>query len=330
MSAQDQTLVQYHELMQINAVSHLLRTAGQTGILRELQSGQKTIGQLCEALSLSPEPTGLLLDALISMGFIQKYGDDHALSPAAGLLCNYDADLGDGRWARLADAVAGRRERQAADLEYHYEHVAATQWIHTPAAIEAAEILNLGGEGELEAPQILDLGCGAGVWSCAMVHRVGQLGAGQGRVVAVDLPGPLAAAKSMAASINVTDHFSTIESDPLALDDLEPEYDIVLLAQRLFALGSDEQDRLLKKAVSAVRDGGRLVVIDLFRGPTKPNLTESVEALKLQLDTPAGGMKTLEQAQTQMRSVGMGQIQFSYLPASRVGMGMLVGSRGGG
>jgi len=319
MSAQDQTLVQYHELMQINAVSHLLRSASQTGILAQLKSGQKTMEQLCESLSLSPEPTQLLLDALISMGFIQKYGDDHALSPAAGLLCNYDADLGDGRWVQLADAVAGRRERQSADLVHYYEHVAATQWIHTPAAMEAAEILNLGGEGEIEAPQILDLGCGAGVWSCAMTHR-----AGQGRVVAVDLPGPLAAAKSMAASINVSERFSTIESDPMGFEDLKPEYDIVLLAQRLFALGSDEQDRLLKKAVLAVQSGGRLVIIDLFRGPTDPNLTESVEALKLQLDTPAGGMKTLEEAEAQVRAAGMGQIQFSFLPASRVGMGMMV------
>ncbi|TWU34208.1 class I SAM-dependent methyltransferase [Novipirellula artificiosorum] len=322
MSAQDQTLDQYHELMQINVVSHLLRSARETGLLDELKNGQRTLEQLCESLSLLVQPTSLLLDALIAIGIVQKYGNDHALSPAAQLLCSYDVDLGDARWGQLADQVRGRRKRSDADSIRYFEQIAATQWIHTPAAIQAAEILNLGGEGEELGLSILDLGCGSAVWSCAMVHRDVEA-----TITAVDLPGPLAAAISMAASIDVTDRFSVIESDPLEVDGLEPVYDIVLLAQRLFGLGEEGQIRLLEKAVSAIRPGGRLVVIDLFRGPTKPSLAESVEALKLELDTPAGGMKTLKEAEAMLGSAGLGQIQFSFLVASRIHLGMMVAVR---
>ena len=50
MSAQDQTLNLYHELMQINAVSHILRSARETGVLQQLALGQHTAEQLCESL----------------------------------------------------------------------------------------------------------------------------------------------------------------------------------------------------------------------------------------------------------------------------------------
>ena len=94
MSAQDRTLDQYQELMQINAASHLIRAARQLGILEELRGGQRTCGQLCEALSLSATPADLLLDGLVAIGIVEKYEDDVALSQAAQLLCQYDDDLG--------------------------------------------------------------------------------------------------------------------------------------------------------------------------------------------------------------------------------------------
>ncbi|TWT83429.1 tRNA (cmo5U34)-methyltransferase [Planctomycetes bacterium CA13] len=322
MTAQDQTLDHYHELMKVNAVSQLLRSSRQTGILNELRNGQRTIDQLCELLGVLPEPTSLLVDALVAVGIVEKYGDDLALSSAAQLLCNYDADLGDSRWSQLTDHVRGRNERSNVDSVRYFEQVAATQWVHTPAAIQAAEILNLGGEGEIEGAKILDLGCSSAVWSCAMAHRDAKA-----TITAVDVEGPLAAATTMAASINVADRFSVIESDPMDVESLEPIYDIVLLAQRLFGLGGDDQTRLLAKAASATKSGGRIVIVDLFRGPTKPNLAESVEALKLQLDTPSGAMKTLKESEQMLMSVGFGQIQFSFLAASRVNLGLMTATK---
>lgn len=163
MSAQDRTLDQYHEWMQINAVSHLIRAARKVGLIDALREGQRTSEQLCESLSLLPKPTALLLDALVSVGIVEKYDEDYALSRAAHLLCQYDDDLGDHRWRRIAECVQ-RIDARGSHLDADYfDHNAATQWIHTPAAIQAAEMLNLGGDGEVSNPAILDLGCGSAV-----------------------------------------------------------------------------------------------------------------------------------------------------------------------
>ncbi|MEM9644968.1 MAG: SAM-dependent methyltransferase, partial [Planctomycetota bacterium] len=94
MSAQDQTIDQYQELMQLNAVSHILRTAKRTGLLEALRPGQKGLQQLCDAIQSRPSSTKLLLDALVKTGIVQQYDDDYALAPVAQLLCEYDSDLG--------------------------------------------------------------------------------------------------------------------------------------------------------------------------------------------------------------------------------------------
>lgn len=318
MSAQDHTLDQYQELMQINAASHLIRAARQLGLLEELRRGQRTSAQLCEALSLAEVPAQLLLDALVAIGIVERYQEDFALSQAAQLLCQYDDDLGDGRWQQLEDRVRGAGSGPGNE-QAQFEYLAATQWVHTPAAIQAAEVLDISGMGEPAGLKILDLGCGSAVWSCAMAHQDAQA-----TIVAVDEPAALEAAVSTAGSIGLQDRFETIEADPLEAELPGDRFDLVLIPQRLSSLSQVESAALLSRGIAAARSGGRIVVIDLFRGPAKPTLAESVEALKLELGTRSGQMWTIESIQSMLQSLGLERIQFTFLPASRVNMGLAV------
>lgn len=322
MSAQDRTLEQYHQLMQINAASHLVRAARSLGILAELRQGQRTLEQLSESLRLSSQPALGLLDALIAIGIIEKYGDDYALSQAAQLLCQYDEDLGDARWQRLPDLVRGHCDRQQNDDQQHFDYLAATQWIHTPAAMEAAEILDIGGAGEVSGPRILDLGCGSAVWSCAMAYRDPDA-----TITAVDNRDALDAAESTANSIGLLDRFEAEASDPLEVELPVDRFDWVVLAQRLSCLGSEVASRLVVKAVKAAKPGGRVVVIDLFRGPARFNLSECVQALNLQLETRQGTVRTLEQMESELREAGLEDIQFVFLSRSRANLGMAVATK---
>ena len=322
MSAQDRTLEQYHQLMQINAASHLVRAARSLGILAELRKGQRTLEQLSESLRLSREPASGLLDALIAIGIIEKYGDDYALSQAAQLLCQYDEDLGDARWQRLPDLVRGQSDRQQNDEQRHFDYLAATQWIHTPAAMEAAEILDIGGQGEVAGPKILDLGCGSAVWSCAMAYRDPEA-----TISAVDNREALDAAESTANSIGILDRFEAKVSDPLEAELPADHFDWVVLAQRLSCLGPDVASRLVTKAAWAAKPGGRIVVIDLFRGPSRFNLAECVQVLNLQLETRQGAVLTLEQMESELREAGLDDIQFVFLSRSRANLGMSVATK---
>ena len=326
MNAQDKTLDQYQQFMKINAAAHLFRSARELGLLTELREGQRTLTQLCEKLSLKRGATKLVLDALVASSIIEKYEEDYALSRVAHLLCQYDQDLGDVTWNHLVDHVRDAGESDAdettTDDQAYLNSLAATQWVHTPAAMQAAEMLDLGGEDGISGLKILDLGCGSAVWSAAMAHRDQKA-----TVIAVDQAAALKAAQSTADSIGLGDRFRAIEADPVKADLDDAEFDLVLVAQRLGCLGPNDGQKLLSKAIKALKFGGKLVVIDLFRGPAKPDMSECVEALKLKLGTQHGSMRTLEAIQTELAEHGLENAQVTFMPDSRVNMGMAVASR---
>lgn len=378
MSQQDRTLDRYQELMQINAASHIVRAARQLGIFDALRGGQKTADQLAESLGLSRPGLDLMLDCLISMSVVERYQDDHALAPVMQLLCQYDADLGDSGWQRLAatvrrgdaaraetavsDAAAestsdqpqagtsdASREHRSAQREY-LDGQAATQWVHTPAAMQVAEMLGIGldlaasdvpvdpasgtpaaaGEASAGATgpepaasprrlRILDLGCGSAVWSCAIAYRDES-----STVLAVDAAPALAAARSTAESIQLGHRFETMDGDPESASLPESNFDLVLIAQRLHAASPTGRQRLLDQATAALVPGGRLVLVDLFEGPARPRLAETIEALRIYLATPQGDVLSADGLQQQLRQRDFQDIRFSFIAASRINLGVMV------
>ena len=89
-SAQERTLGLYHQLMQINAASHLIRTLRELGLLDALRERQRTLNQLCSPRSLDSRLVSEILDAAVSIGIVEQYDEDFALSRAAHLLCQYE------------------------------------------------------------------------------------------------------------------------------------------------------------------------------------------------------------------------------------------------
>jgi hypothetical protein len=102
---------------------------------------------------------------------------------------------------------------------------------------------------------------------------------------------------------------------------------LVLIAQRIGSLSSESASRLFEAALSATKPGGRLVVIDLFRGPTKPNLSECIEALRLDLGSGAGHVRSLEEIQRQLAGLGLQRVQFAFIAASKANLGLAVGEK---
>ena len=92
-SAQERTLGLYHQLMQINAASHLIRSLRKLGLIDALREQQCTLEQLCVPKSLDAEVVREILDAAVAIGIVEQYQEDYALSRAAHLLCQYDHDL---------------------------------------------------------------------------------------------------------------------------------------------------------------------------------------------------------------------------------------------
>jgi len=333
MSAQDRTLDHYQELMTINATSHVLRAGRWLGIFDQLAEGQKTLPMLADVFKIAPDRLLLLIESLIAIGIIEQYQDDYALSSTARLLCQYDADLDDATWEQLADTLRADRPRadQVADEQVpqqRFDSIAATQWVHTPAAMQVAEILDLGPPRE-DAPEtdasvleLLDLGCGSAVWSCAMGFRDPLM-----RITAIDQEPALVAASSTANSIGLGDRFTTRVGDPLTCRLEADAYDLVVVAQRLHSLTGNQIEQTLRRCREALKEGGKLVIIDSFRGPNRPSLAESLEALRMQIQTDHGEIPELAAAQSRIQRAGFANVQFTFIAASRVGLGLMVGSK---
>ncbi|MCA9135830.1 MAG: methyltransferase domain-containing protein [Planctomycetales bacterium] len=322
-SAGDQTIQQYQNWMQTNAAAQLMRAARQSGITAKLRERQHTLAELCESLSTDAVTTALLLDALVAIGFVERYADDFALARAGHLLCQYDDDLGDRRWETLVGRLKQDSDQPptADGLEYR-SRLAATQWIHTAAAIQAAEILDVGGAGGPAGIRILDLGCGSGVWSCAMAHRDESA-----TIVAVDHPAAISAARSTADSIELGGRFKTIDSDPIFATVGENNFDLVVLPQLLSGYSDSQATELLRKAAAAATSGGRVVAPDFYVGPGRAGLQESLNRLSIHLATAAGRVRDLRECQQMFLGAGLGSIQFTYLAASEAGLGMIVAEK---
>ncbi|MEL6104656.1 MAG: class I SAM-dependent methyltransferase [Planctomycetota bacterium] len=318
-AAGDRTLDQYQEWMLTNAASHVMRAARQLGVVACLRERQHTLEDLGSKLSINQEKLLSLMDALVAIGFVEQYEHDYALARAGHLLCQDDEDLGDGRWARLSDRLRGGD----AATEAYQHRLAATQWIHTSAAMQAAEILDIGGASEPRGLRILDLGCGSAVWSCAMAHRDAD-----STVVAIDTAKALSRARQMADSIGMGERFATIESAPEVATLASQSFDLVVIAQQLSCRDDDDAARLLERAYESLNVGGRLVAPDFYAGPSRPGLNEATAALALSLETD-GRARTLPEVRQMFVAAGLSSVQFTFLAASREGLGMAVGTRPG-
>ncbi len=324
-AAGDRTIEQYQRWMETNAASHLIRAARQSGITSRLKERQHTLEELCQSLSLDRETTQLTLDGLVAIGFVERYGDDFALARAGHLLCRYDEDLEDSRWETLVDRLANKKAGPPLDSQRFRNRIAATQWIHTAAAMQAAEVLDLGVADSVRSHQplrILDLGCGSAVWSCAMAHRDGTA-----TIVAVDDAGALRAARRTAESISLLDRFRGIEGDPRTVTLGDGAFDLAVLPQLLSTYSDADAVKVLARAAATLRPGGRLVAPDLYLGPGGAGLKETLGRLSIHLSTSAGRVRDLRECQRMFSEAGLTGIQFTYLAASEAGLGMIVAQR---
>ena len=146
-------------------------------------------------------------------------------------------------------------------------------------------------------------------------------------VTAVDHPGAIAAAQNTADSIELGERFETIGAYPEDAELPDDHFDLVLLAQRISCLGTDAATQMLRRAIAATRIGGRVAVIDLFRGPAKPSMAETLEALRLELNTQAGHVRSLEEIQQMMTGLGLRAVEFAFIEASKANFGVAVGTK---
>lgn len=251
-----------------------LAAAQRLGLLGHLARTPATAGEAAGALGLEPLPTRLLLEALAGACHVTRRRRDGRyvlhrrarrwLDPASPTSVTGYLDHTADYWAWWADLE--RIVREGGSFAIHDAEPGDPSWRryvtgqHELARLSAAEVA-----AQIPMPagaaRLLDLGGAHGTFAAAVCARHPGLEA-----TVLDLPGSVAVGRELAG-----DAVAFREGDMLdPATDLGGPYDAVLLFDVVHHLTPEQTAELLRRIRAALRTGGTLAVLDLFRtGPRR-------------------------------------------------------------
>jgi len=259
--------------------AQVLLTANRIGVFGALAEGPLKTEAICRVLNTQPRPTRLLLKACVALGLLRQTDAGYATSEQANtyLLPGKPGYLGDAirycdnlyqTWGRLEQALREDRP-QMPSATYLGEDAKVTRdfvyGMHNRAlgvGRVLVELVDLTGRA-----MMLDVGGGPGTYSALLAGRYPDL---QCRVF--DLPGVVAHATDIVASMGVADRVTTCAGDYTETPFPEPN-DVVLISGVFHRETAEGCRRLIDKASKSLSPGGLLIICDVFTdadgvGPT--------------------------------------------------------------
>ena len=277
--------------------SQALLTANRIGVFGALAGGPMSVSEICQELDLRPRPARLLLKACVALGLLEETGDGFANSREADafLVPGKPAFLGDAirysdnlydTWGRLENALREDRP-QMANATYLGGDAAITRdfvyGMHNRALGVGSVLVGLVNLDGRKA--MLDVGGGPGTYSALFAGRYPGL-----RSTVFDLPGIVAHAAEIVASLGVADRVETCAGD-YTRTPFPPGKDVVLISGVFHRETAAGCRRLIGKAAEALVPGGLLVVCDVFTdaGGASPPFA-AMFGLNMLLTAPDGGV----------------------------------------
>jgi len=314
----------HYDLFNRNAITHVIRAAVALGIIDALREGQKTVDQLADELDLKPKPLQRMMDVLAQTELVEKYDEDYALSTVARLIPREMWDFGDFHWSHLSDFVRtgvnlhDDKNVPATNADF-LATSGASEWLWTPAAMDAARVLDIG--NSRTALRILEIGCGTAVFGVTMLHRDAE-----SRLTLLDSGSGLRHARKTVESVGLEDRVEFVDADYLDFD-LDDQFDMVVMAGLMHRHAKDQIRHLFQLARNHLRIGGELVVVDIFPGQEKGELSRKIMELELELRTSHGQFHDPLELQTWLKEAGFEQIQYAHLPAEPHFWGLILAER---
>lgn len=302
-----------------------LHTAVSLDLFSALAARPMSAGDLARSLGTHPRATEMLLNALCSMGLVDKRQDAYDNSAVARLFLQQGSDYFQGqligmygsgwkRWERLEDAV----RRGGLDPQDH-EPLGAdfTRSMSNSAAVAAplaARRLDLS-----RVKRLLDVGGGPGMYSIAMAQARAEL-----RAFVLDLEPATAVANEYIQAAGLADRVSTITADYHQADFGQSQYEMVLLSNVLHSNSLDQCKALLRKAYDAVVSEAPCVVNELLLKDDKTGpMASTLFGLNMLLNTASGQAFSGWELTDLMQTIGF--IRLQILPLDPTPYSLVIG-----
>jgi len=277
-------------------------------------------GALAERIGADPRAVGMLLNALVALGVLEKRDGVFRNTPVSG---RYLVEGGEHdsraallhtanlwhRWSTLTDcvrqgtSVTPGRQRDIED-EWTTSFIAA---MHKNASFRAPQVIQaMGLEG---VRRVLDIGGGSGAYSIAFAQAKPDLAA-----EILDVGGVVPIALRHIAAAGVADRVSTRVGD-LRTDDYGSGFDLVFVSAICHMLSPDENLDMLRRCHAALAAGGRVVIQDFVLNPDKAGpKTGALFALNMLVGTRAGSSYSGDEYAQWLEETGFADIRRIGLP----------------
>jgi ubiquinone/menaquinone biosynthesis C-methylase UbiE len=291
-----------------------LHGALQTGLLASLLEAPRTAVDHARALSLDLRATERVLDVLVAFGVARREQDSYRATPKLEDFVR-DAPGGlpqvAGMWLHVPTFLRTGDQfiKVDADREGLYANVVAAL-----GRMFADTAASLASRFDANPPaQILDIGCGSGVWSLALAQRFRDA-----RVTGLDLPAVLEVFRARASDLGVADRIASLPGDVHQVE-IPRAFDLVMIANVLRIEAQERARAIVKRARQALVPGGRLVIVDAFTGGTEAReRVRAVYALNLAMRTARGRVYTPAEVSAWLEAEGVRDIELAELEGPRV------------
>lgn len=301
--------------------SSILLTANRLGLFTALGQGEGTVESLAQRLSLKTYPLDNFLNALVSLGFLERKGATYTNSPLARTF------LVEGQPAYMGEAL-----KYSDDLYAVWGKLEQTLRTGTPAlppddilgddpdktrhfvlgmhnralgmGQSLAALLDLSGR-----KQLLDVGGGPATYSCLLAKKNPEL-----RSKSMDLPAVVAIAKTIIEGFGMAGRVEAVVGN--YNQEVFPGGNDVVLCSGMFHREPPESCRaILRKSFAALQPGGLVVVHDVLSNAEKTGPAFSLLfGLNMALTANYGAAHSSEEVAQWMGEAGFVKTTSQALP----------------
>ena len=318
----------YYELMLMNGGSFVFQVAAKMGFLQALNQGEKlTAKQLSKKLNFEERPCFLILEALDSLGLMNrekassKFEDIYSLSQVASFLTGNYQNLSAEYWNHLPtllkEGTPFKKMDAVQDSEKEYQvQVKSLEWMLGPTAKLAAEMYF--SKNSKKGLSILDVGAGSGIWSFSMLYHDPT-----SNVTLADWPAVLEVANDSASKNNISDKVKTIEGNFHETNWPSNSFDVCTLGNVTHILTAEANKGLFKKISKSLKEGGELIIYDVFSKKNEGSLARSLYKLGLCIRTMSGEVFEPEEMEPWLKDAGFQSFEFESLDIEPFSIGAL-------